>query len=330
VFPLTVIASSTTGLNLDLSIPDLLQSDLSMTLANGSSVNLSVLPQPSSLTAQQSEIDDVFGTITAINGTQVTMTTAFGDTLVLTDSSATKYGFPSSICSTPTASCMAVGQIVTADLSLLGNGGLALNTLAYAGASGTPLVKGLILSTNSSGATPTAQVLLQRSINTSSISAGQIATVSLPSSTAYSVGTVTYPGASGVTFSNSLDLIPGQEVVLNLASGLTSGSAPSFTTNTVYLESSQLIGTIAAVNSPSTSLSANSLLGLFTGSRPVITQMNVQAGGSTTYVGYSAPAFTALAKGQYIAAKGPLFNTIGAIGSPTLGAVQIRARTAGN
>ena len=174
LFPLRVTANSTTGLNLDLSIPDLLQSDLSMTLASGKSVNLSVLPQPSSSGAEQAQIADVFGTITAISGAQVTLTTAFGDTLVLTDSSATQYAFPVAVCSTPAASCMEVGQIVTADLSLLGNGGLALNTLSYAGASGGQLVKGLIFGINTSGATPTAQIRLQRSINVSPITTGQM------------------------------------------------------------------------------------------------------------------------------------------------------------
>jgi hypothetical protein len=90
VFPLTVTASSTTGLNLDLSIPDLLQTDLSVTLANGSSVNLSALPQPQSGSSQQVAISDVLGTITQVNGSQVRMTTAFGDSLLLT-SSGTSY-----------------------------------------------------------------------------------------------------------------------------------------------------------------------------------------------------------------------------------------------
>ena len=44
VFPLTLTASSSTGLNLDLSIPDLLQSDLSITLADGNRSTLRCCP----------------------------------------------------------------------------------------------------------------------------------------------------------------------------------------------------------------------------------------------------------------------------------------------
>ena len=330
VFPLTVTASSTTGLNLDLSIPDLLQSDLSVTLANGSSVNLSLLPAPSSLTAQAAAIDDVFGTITAINGSQVNMTTAFGDTLVLTSSSTTQYSFPASVCATPAASCLATGQEVTADLSLLGNGGLAVDTLSFVGSSSAPLVKAIVLGVNTTGASPTAQVLLQRTLNESSLSAGQIATVTLPSGTAYAIGAPRAPGVSGGTFSSALDLLPGQELVLNVASNLVTGTAPTFTTSTVYLESSQIVGAISTVNTASTSLTVNGLSGLFTATRPFVQQIDVQAGGTTTYTGYTVASFTALAPGQFLVAKGPLFNTTGTAGYPTLAAMQIHARANGN
>ncbi|MGA9672019.1 MAG: hypothetical protein WBQ94_22600, partial [Terracidiphilus sp.] len=155
VFPITVAANSTTGLNLDLSIPDLLQSDLSLSLANGTSVNLSVLPQPASSSSEQPKIDDVFGTITGVNGNQIGLTTAFGDSLVLTSESSTTYNYPVSVCSTAGASCLSVGQVVTTDLSLLGDGGLALNAISYVGGSGTQAVKGLVLSTDTTAAIPT-------------------------------------------------------------------------------------------------------------------------------------------------------------------------------
>lgn len=62
VFPITVTANSTTGLALDPSIPDLLQSDLSVTAANGTSVNISLLPTPVAGSAQ-AQIDDVLGVV---------------------------------------------------------------------------------------------------------------------------------------------------------------------------------------------------------------------------------------------------------------------------
>ena len=330
VFPLTVSASSTTGMNLDLSIPDLLQSDLSVTLANGKSLNLSLLPTPATSSAQQAELDDVLGTVTAISGSQVTIATSFGDTLILTGNSATKYKFPTSVCSTSSSSCVAVGQVVAVDLSLLGSGSLTLNALSYAGPNGSQVAKGIILGTNTTTAVPTVQVLLQRSINLSSLTPGQIVAVALPSSMLYTVGAASYPGVSGATFTSYLDLLPGQEVLFNVGSALISGTAPSFTTSAAYLESSQVIGQIGTVNTSSTSLSVNALSGLFTTSRPVIQQMTAQTDATTSYTGFTVNSFSTLAKGQFLSAKGPLFNTVGATGSPTLSAIQLRARSVGN
>jgi hypothetical protein len=330
VFPVTVAANSTTGLNLDLSIPDLLQSDLSVTLANGTSINLSVLPQPSSSSSEQAKIDDVFGTISSISGSQIGITTAFGDSLVLTSSGSTTYNYPASVCSTAGASCLAVGQVVTTDLSLLGNGALSLNAISYAGNSGAPEVKGLVLSTDTAAAVPTVQLLVQRSINVSSLPPGQIATVSLPSGTKYAVGTAVYPGTSGASYSSALDLLTGQELVVNVGSNLVTGSAPSFTASTAYLESSQLIGVVASVNAANSSLTINGLSGLLTGARPIVQQMGVQTAATTEFIGFSPASFSAVSAGQFVAAKGPLFNTVGSSGYPTISAIQLRKRAAGN
>ena len=174
------------------------------------------------------------------------------------------------------------------------------------------------------------QVLLQRSINLSSLTPGQTVAVALPSSMLYTVGAASYPGVSGATFTSYLDLLPGQEVLFNVGSALISGTAPSFTTSAAYLESSQVIGQIGTVNTSSTSLSVNALSGLFTTSRPVIQQMTAQTDATTSYTGFTVNSFSTLAKGQFLSAKGPLFNTVGATGSPTLSAIQLRARSVGN
>jgi hypothetical protein len=83
VFPITVTANSTTGFNLDLSISDLLQSDLSLTFASGQSVNLSLLSTLASLTDQQSEIDAVLATVKSVSGQQATIQTTLGDSLTV-------------------------------------------------------------------------------------------------------------------------------------------------------------------------------------------------------------------------------------------------------
>lgn len=327
VLPLSVTANSSTGLNLDLSIPDLLQSDLSITLANGSSVNLSLLPQPSSSTAQQVELDDIMGTITQVSTSQVSLTTVSGDSLVLTPSSSMKVLYPSSVCSSGTSACLAVGQVVSIDAGMLGSGALSLNAVSYIGASGTPAVKGLVLSTNTTAPTPSIQLLVQRQVNASSLTAGTIATVDLPlSSTAYAVGATSSPTVVGGVFSTPTDLMVGQELMVTAIGSPSS----TFTASNLYLEDSQTIGRIAALNSASTSLMINGLSGLYSGSRPIVQQIGVSTDASTEYFGYSTASFSSLAAGQFISVRGPLFNTLLSQGQPSIAAVTIRSRSSGS
>jgi hypothetical protein len=315
-----VTASSSTGLNLDLSIPDLLQSDLSVTLADGKAVNLSLLPAASKA-AQQAEIADVLGTVTSVSGSSINVTTSFGDTLVLGTSGTTVYKYPASVCASNTAACVTAGQVVTTDLSMLGDGTLGVNALSYAGASGTTVVKGLVLSVNSSAAT--AQVLVQREIDATGLTAGQVATMSLPAGTVFGVGTAVYPAVSGGSFASVADLLPGQEMVATVGTG----SGTTFGASAVYLESSQVVGEVSAVNAVSGLATVNGLSGLFTGERPAVQQVGVQTDAATEYTGFSVSSLSGLGAGDLLAAKGPLFK---AGGVPTLGAVQVRARTLGN
>jgi hypothetical protein len=330
VFPITLTASSTTGLNLDLSIPDLLQSDLSVSLANGTAVNLSLLSGKSGA-AQQAGIADVFGTITAVSGSQVNVTTALGDLLVLSTGSSTTYNYPTSVCSTQTSACLAAGQVVSTDLSMLGSGALNINSISYVGGSGSQWVKGFVLSTNTSGATPSAQVIIQRTVNSSSVNTGEVATVSLPTAPAdYTIGTPGVTAVSGGTFTGAADLLPGQELIASVGSDLVAGAAPTFSTSSIYLEPSQLIGVVGAVDAAGASLELDGLSGLFLASHQGIQRIEVQTGAATTFVGFSSASVAAVAAGQFIAAKGPLFNTIATLGYPTLSATDVRVRASGN
>jgi len=315
-------------LNLDLSIPDLLQSDLSVTPASGTSVNLSLL-SGSSAAAQQAQIADVLATITSISGDQVHVTTAFGDLLVLVEDSSTAYNYPSAVCTAANASCLQTGQIVTTDLGLGGDGTLTINSISYVGSSGSSFVKGLVLSTNITGATATAQLLLQHGVNASAVSAGQIATVAVPTQATFAVGTPAYPQVGSASFAAATDLIPGQELIVSVGSDLVAGSSPTFSANSVLLESSQVIGEVASVDMSGAALEIDGLSGLFTGERPFIQLMDIQTGTATTFAGFAPDSISGVSAVQFIAAKGPLFNNTSG-GSATLSAIELRTRSTGN
>ncbi len=318
VFPLTVTANSTTGLAMDLSIPDLLQSDLSVSMASGASANFSLLPGNTNL-----ELGDVLGTVTAVSSGQIAVTTAFGDSLTLTTGSGTIYSYPAATCAGANSACVAVGQIVSADVSLPGEGGLALNSLSYVGASGSAVVKGLVLGVDKSGAEPVASVLVQRQIGATGLTAGQIALVTLDGATTYAVGTVAYPSVAGGAFTSEGDLVTGQEVFV----GVASGSGTAFGAGGLLLEASQVVGKVAAVDAASGVVSVNGLSGLFTGARPAVQTVSVQTGPSTTYDGFSVADFGAIAAGDFVVAKGPLFATAG---GNAVGSSEVRARSLGN
>lgn len=328
VFPLAVSASSSTGLSLDLSIPDLLQSDLSVSLANGTSVNLSLLSASSAI-AQQAQIADVLGTITSISGNQVNVSTALGDSLVLLDGSSTLYSYPSSVCPQANASCLQTGQIVSADLEMAGDGTLDIDSVSYIGGAGTSYMKGLVLSTNLTGAMPTAQLLFQSGVNVSSLSAGQVAVVTLPGGAGFAVGTPAYPAVSGASFAAATDLIPGQELIVSVGSNLVAGTSPTFSTDSVLLEASQVIGEVATVDQADASLQIDGLSGLFTNERPFIQLLGIQTGTATVFAGFNPASISGVSAGQFVAAKGPLFNDASA-GSAMLGAIELGTRSGGN
>jgi hypothetical protein len=318
IFPLTVDASSSTGLNLDLSIPDLLQSDLSISLASGNSANLSLLGRVAAKDLA-APVADVFASITSISGNTVNVTTSFGDTLILTTASSTTYNYPSTTCSSASASCLATGQSIVADLSLLGDGSLTAESISFAGAPNTPAVKGLILSSDSTG----TQLLIQRQLNASALTIGQIATLSTPSGTSFAIGASSYPTIPGATFATAADLLTGQELIADLATAPTASSTPTSTSSNLFLEPSQIVGEVATLNPTAASATLNSLSGLFTNTQPFIQQLTLQTGTSTLYTGFSVTSFSALSTGALLSAKGPLFNTSS---SPTLAALQLHAR----
>jgi hypothetical protein len=318
VFPITVSANSTTGLAMDLSIPDLLQSDLSVSTASGASANFSLLPGKANV-----ELGDVLGTVTAVASGQVSVTTAFGDSLVLTTGSTTVYSYPSSVCAGDTSACVAVGQIVSADLSLPGEGGLVANSLSYVGAAGSAGVKGLVLGVDTTGAEPIAKLLVQRQIGATGLTAGQIAEVTLAGGTTYGVGTVAYPAVAGGSFASAADVVAGQEIFV----GVGSGSGTAFGASGLLLEPSQVVGKVAATDAGSGLVTVSGLSGLFTGAKPVVQAMGVQTGIGTVYDGFTVSDFAGIGVGDFLAAKGPLFVTTG---GNVVGAVQVRARSVGN
>lgn len=327
VFPITLTAGSSTGLALDLSIPDLLQSDLSITLADGSSVNLSLLPQPRTDGAQ-AQLDDVLGVVQSVSTGQLQIKTAFGALLVLTTDSTTAYNFPQSICAQNNASCLAPNQIVTTDLSLLSNGGLKANTLTFAANPGATVAQGIVVSVGSAPSPDLQMLVLKVLPDSASFTPGEVVDVTTEAGALFSVASNTYPSVAGASFGQTSDLLPGQQVLVEVTQPAVAGSDgnPALTSGSIELNSSQIAGRVSSLDSSTASFGLTNVWSLFAGLSPAITQLNVQTGAATSFVGYTNSNFSSLSVGSIARAKGPLFRATDGSGVPTIAALQVSGR----
>jgi hypothetical protein len=94
----------------------------------------------------------------------------------------------------------------------------------------------------------------------------------------------------------------------------------------LLLASSQIAGPVAAVNSSAGSFALTNIWSLFTKANPAVTQLEVQTGTQTTFVDLTPADASAISTSSKVAVKGPLFNTIGSVGQPTLSALQVAGR----
>jgi hypothetical protein len=326
VFPITLTASSSTGLALDLSIPDLLQSDLSVTLADGSSVNLSVLPQPKTGSVQ-AQLDDVLGVVQSVSSGQIKIKTAAGEQLVFTTDSNTAYNYPKAVCQTGGAECVLANQAITSDISLLANGGLQARSITFAAAPGAAVAQGVIVATG-----PTAgsfQMLVRRVLpDSTGLTPGELVDVTAQSTAAYSIASTSYPPVTSGAFSSASDLMAGQEVLVSviLPAAVQTDGSPGFNSDQITLESSQIAGKVTSVDSGSQTLMLTNVWSLFNALSPALAQLQVQTGTSTAFVNLTPADLTALSAGSAARVKGPLFRTTSGSNMPTIGALQVNGR----
>ena len=214
---------------------------------------------------------------------------------------------------------MATGQIVDLNLSLLGDGSLVAQSVTYADATGGAAARGTVLATPASGAN-SFQILLHQVISgATSAAVGNLVTITPTSGTLFAVPFTGYPVVNGASFAGTSDLVAGQEVLLQLGAG---SSTTNYNSARIYLEPSQTIGTVQSVNAGADSFLLNGLTGLWTASKPTISQITCQAGSQTAYENLSSASLGALSPGTAIGVKGLVFNSAG----PILSTVIVRGR----
>jgi hypothetical protein len=285
-FPVTVATNSPLAFKLDIHLDTVIQSDLSINLAATNGVTISQLQAPSGSTTV-TPLGKLTGTIQSVNSSTTpnsfTLQTGDGRSFTIDVNSSTTYNYPTAVCSTDTFACLATQQIVKVAVSLQTGGTLLASSVAYVQPASQLVVEGNILRVNTSNGNTILDMILQKGPPPPASAAGlvpigQRATVSVPpgSAVTYAIDAGTFVIPNGLTFASISDLLAGQTVRIVVAPGtvtaptgagspisITSPAATTFTASSITLETSQITGTVAALNTGNLSLTLSTLPNYF-------------------------------------------------------------------
>ena len=316
---LTLTANTPEALGLVLSLNDSLQPDLSLNLGAGltfesfTSVSSSVELFP---------LNTVAGVIAALGTNQITLNTTAGASLSVATTSSTQYSFPSTVCAANDSSCLAIGQVVSADMSVFGDGSIQANTVTFEDNSGDPILAGTIVAIASGSNPPQFSFVVHgQAPATAGVSIDNFATVSLQTPTTYLIDADDLTIPAGYAFASTADLVVGQEVLVrgNTIQATPVNNAPdtiAISTNQLILRQSQWTANVGLPDAGTGAFSLTSLPNLFTSLTPTaINNLFVSTPSQTQFVFTSSTTLTA---GTSATVKGLIFsNTSNTVGSPS-------------
>ncbi len=316
---LTLSANTPAAVELELSVNDSLQSDLSFNPSSG--LTFQQLPSVSS-TSTLLPLNTVAGVITSIGTSQFAMTTTAGESFTIATTSSTQYSFPSTVCSANDFTCLATGQIVSADLNVLGSGSFQAGTVIFEDSSGDPAIVGTIAAIKSTLNPPQLTLVIHGQASaTSGIDSGNAATVSLQNPTTYLIDADNLTVPSGFTFASTSDLVVGQEILVrgNTITVTPVNNEPStiaISTNQLILRQSQWTASVGLANNGTGAFTLNPLPNLFMDVTPTeISSLYVVTSAETNFVDTS---LTGLVAGTPVTAKGLIFSNLSnPVGSPS-------------
>jgi hypothetical protein len=322
---MTVSATSSGGLLVDVNLNSLLSATLGADFINGVTVS-QFIPASTGLTPVVAE--DVVGRVASTDPTHSKFSLQNStETVSLTvDSSTTFLNFPTGTCTTFSIACVQANQILSVDISFQANGTPVARNVLFEDADSSDIeVEGIITST---GSLTFNMVTLTESTGIPSLPIGTLTTVTFTGLTPSNVDIThvdsTVIDTSAFLFSINVpaDLMVGQEVQVrrNPAS-----SGTTIVADRVRLRSSRVSGTYQF--GPSTLFILGNLPSLYF-VRAVQTLQVQTASGSVsaicTGIGIGLGAnCSSLVINRIESARGPLFATTG---SPTLVATRVVQR----
>jgi len=327
--PLTATSGTPVGMLVDFSLNNLLQPDMSLNLAAPGGFVLSQFQTVTTSTVLGTATD-IAGVVTAVGSNQLTFTTLEGISVTASTSSATQFFFPSATCSANNFTCITTGEIVAADLNLMGDGTIQAATVAFEDTSGESEISGTIVSINSATNPPTFGIVIRGSAPTeANVTVGEQATVTIESGAAFVIDEELVGLTSGFSFASVADLVVGQEVLVRVDSLTTSTSPVGISSSQIVLRPSEWTADVNLINLTNANFTIGALPSLFTAAQPTnIQALTVDTTGSTVFLDLTPASVAGLAAQNPVSVKGPLFNTVASIGSPSVVATTVVGRNA--
>jgi hypothetical protein len=317
-FPVTVVANTPVGLQADLLLNNIIQSDLTLVL-NASSVSVAQLPAATLMT-QLAEIDDLVGSVSVVGATSFTVQDAVsGLSFPITFNGTTLFtGFDQIGCAAnpQNFSCLKVGQVVAMDLSLLGNGTLVALTVEAEDNVNLLDVEGIVVAL---GPLPNqfSMVVLSQAPAVAGVITGDLVRVNLaqPATFLIDVDGITLP--AGFLFGTTGDLAVGQEIQAQVTSVIPGAFGTEvINTSRLRLRMTQLTATVNKTVT-ATTFTMNGLPSFLTGAA-----LTVQTTNQTVF-DPSNLTVASLVSGESLSLRGLFFNPVA---GPTLVVRKVRKR----
>jgi hypothetical protein len=309
---LTITANNGTGLQVDVSLNNLLSATLGADFKAGTTVSQFT---PAGSGAPLVGAEDVIGQVMSLDTTHGTF--AFQNSAGLfsltVDNTSTFLQFPSNLCTTSVFACLRAGQILSVDISIRSDGTTVARNVLFEDADSSDIeVEGMITGTNA-GLQQFTTVTLAESALVTGLNIGDIATVhyvttapSTPFDVDFTHADNAQVSTAGFVFAAPVDLAIGQQVLIRRNS---SSSATSITADRVRLRSSRITATVQSLPLPNIFLGG--VPSIFSGHG--VTQIQAQTSPQTIFSENNASIIiTQIPVSGVVSVRGPLFNVSGA------------------
>src|SRR4029077_13970686 len=324
VFPLVLAPNEEAGLELDFNLADLVQGDFSLNYFTTGALSLTQLASVQGA-SEIRRVRHVLGAVNSIQANFFSFTTPTAVKLGVTTDGNTKFSFPAT-CLAGNFSCVKVGQVVEADISLEGNGTLLAKEVDFEADVNVEEISGLVVVLGAGSPPTTFQMLARQASPAASVVVGSLLTITIGSPTTFTVDNHSFVLPVGLTFTGAAGLLVGQEVLADVT--IKQVPNPSTTTSSIALRRSQ--GT-ALVSTPPTlggsSFVLNPLPSLYQTALPInILSLQAETTAQTNFENLTPDTIAGVTLGEIVSVAVFLFTPHPAPGAFTIAVAAVRGQ----